>query len=346
MSIKDQIHQAFVFDEDKRSLFLTIISSQVKSGRPLQDIFKTMSRSDNRHYRALAKKSLNPESDYFASDYSGFFPATTAKLLVLAQKFNSVPTFIDSTINNPHRKALSIFSTCVIPSITEIGLCLVSTILFILLYLYNDLLIDSFADFSVSYAYMAGEFLVSNALLLTMTVGIFVALYFYNLRNPASTREDLKKSAGFYRFSDAKFAIEMFRIIGIMTANSSQRGISVRTLINDLAGVYGTNNLRRHQFAIVRKEIGRGRPLHEAIRAANFLDKDSLELFRGLAPTESISEISKASHAVADLLTERTKVEIRFFGKSMSFCLLLYLSLAFMAIIQISMGAGTNLINP
>jgi len=344
MSVKDLLTRAVLFDKDKRELFLTIVSSQVKSGRPYHDIFKPMLRSKNRYYRQLAEKSLNPASEYFASQYGGLFPEHTARLLKLSQRFNAVSPFIDYSLNNPDKKSLSIFATVLAPNFMEILLSLIFSSLFVALYLYNDAIAESFVDLSSSLPYMIGGLFVSNAFPLTVLALGSSAVYIYYLNNYSPLRETLKKT-GAYRFSDAKYALELFRIISIMTAGRSAEGMSIRVLFSELSAVFGTSNLRRHQFSILRREISKGTPLYLALQQSEILDHDSLELFKGLAPDESIPEISKASLAIADLLTARTKVEIRLFSKSLTFFLLLYLSLSFVAVIEVSLGGGAGILS-
>lgn len=342
MSLQAFFRQNFLFDKDKRDLFLTIVSSQVKSGRPYQDIFRPMLRSSNRYYRELAKKALNPTSPYFASHYAGIFPENTAKLLVLSQRFNAVPSFIDHSINNPDRKALSFLSVVILPNVMEIFLAIVFTVIFVALYLYNDLIAQTLVDLSNSLPYQIGSIIASNALFLGTTALLALCVYLYFLNTHSEYRKQLKK-LGVYRFADAVHAINLFRVIAILTSGRSAEAVDVRMLFSELSIIFGDNQLHRYQFAVLRNEISKGSPIYQAIDHSQILDHESLELFKGLAPDESIPEISKASQAVADLLTAKTKVEIKFIGKNLMFFLLLYLGIAFVAFVQLSLGGGADL---
>lgn len=344
MSIKAIFTRTFIFDEDKQNLFLRILSSQLRSGRPYQDIFKSMLRSPNNNYRELAKRSLSPTSEFFASKYDEHFEEDTAKLLVLAQKFNAVPDFIDYSINNPDKRALSVMSVVVAPKVMEIGLTILFTVLFCALYIFNEQISADFADFSTSLPYSIGGLFVENYVWFSFVFAGFLATYFYNYVTVGDIRNRLKK-VSFYRFSDAKFAIDLFRVMAIMTGGDNSQGTNIRALISELSLIFGRNRYRRHQFSVLRSEIVKGKPLHQALSTSEILDPDSLELFRGLAPNESISEISKASRAVADLLCTKTKGEIGFFSKNVNFALLMYLAVAFLAVIQVSLGGGTDLFN-
>jgi len=342
VSLKSLFTKLFLFDEDKQRMFLVILSSQVKSGRPYQEIFKSMLKSTNRYHRSLAQSSLNPSSKFFASQYGALFPQHTAKLLTLSQKFNAVPQFIDHSINNPDKKALSLFFTVVWPNAMEIALGLIFTGIFVAMYLYNDAITASFTDISAGLTYQIGAFFVEGFPLLAFISGAGLLCYLYNLHGVGEFRGQLKR-VGFYRFSDANFAIELFRVIHIMTSSGVSQGLSIKSLFSELFLIYGHTRRRQHQFAVLRAQISQGRPIHQALRSADILDQETLDLFRGLAPNESIPEVSKAANAISELLAAKTKEEIRFLGKNLTFFLLLYLCFAFIAMIELSVGGGANL---
>ena len=325
-------------------MFLTILSAQASAGRPLQDIFKAFTSSSNKYFRALAALSLNPNSPYFASHYNAYFPDQTARLLVLSQKFNAVPEFIDHTINNSDKKQLSWFSMVFVAGIQELVLILAMMAGFAAVYIYNPVITESFVDLSGTYAYQIGEILVANALLWIVAAIIATGVYQYAKKNPVPLRASLKSRLQLYRHYDSKFAIELFRLMAIMSQGIGGKDVSLKNVVAELSSIYGHTKYRNHQFSIIRRELARGVKFSNALQTAGILDNDSLELFRGLAPHESINEITKASRAVADLLAAKTKAEIKFFSKNYIFALYLILALSFLAFFELTLGGGLNAI--
>ncbi len=343
MDIKNAMVKLFLFDHRKRALFLTIVSAQLKSGRPYQDVFKSLLKSTNQYYRALAQKSLNPKSEFFASDYGDLFPERTAHLLTLSQRFNAVSEFIDESINTD-KKSISVLSSVILTSMLEITMAVIGTALFVALYLYNDVLASSFADFSDTVAYHMGATLFLYKELILIVAAAVAGTYFFYLNRPGEFRLQLK-TLGFYRFHDANFAIEFFSMVKIMTRAGISLGGSIKSLIDELSLIYGTNNLRRSQFATLRSELGKGSLFRSAIEKTNILGAQSLDVFHGLAPDESAGEICKASEAVADLLTVVTKAEINYLSKSVHFGLLLYLAIVMLAVVDLTLGGGISVLN-
>ena len=342
MDIRSLFVKQFLFDDRKQALFLTIISSQLKSGRTYQDVFKSLLKSTNQYYRVLAQKALNPKSEYFASEYGDLFPQSTADLLALSQRFNAVPQFIDESINTD-KKSISIFSSVILTSVLEIVLTLVGTALFVALYLYNDSLAAGLADFSDSVAYAIGEGFYNFKEIIIVLLATAGITYFYNLNRPSEFRYKLK-NIGFYHFHDANFAIELFSIVKIMTSSGIAQGGSIKSLVDELSLIYGTNNLRRSQFATLKSQLGKGELFHTAIDKANILGPESLDVFHGLAPDESAGEICKASEAVASLLTVVTKAEISYLSKTVHFGILLYLAIVMLAVVDLTLGGGVSVL--
>lgn len=344
MNLKQAIIKHVLFDSDKQLMFLTILSAQAKVGRPLQDIFKSLSTSSNKYFRALAALSLNPNSPYFASHYGAYFNEKTAKLLVLSQKFNAVPDFIDHTLNSTDRKSLSGFWTVFVPGIQELVLMLFLLLGFAGIYVYNPLIAESFVDLSDTFAYAIGGLLVTYFPLFSLLAAAGAGVYQYTKTRPVPVREKLKKTLGVFKHYDARFAIELFRIMSIMTQGIGGKDVSIKTIVSELSSVYGHTKYRNHQFSVIRRELAKGAKFSSALDAAGILDKDSLDLFRGLAPYENIPEITKASRAVADLLASKTKAEMKFVSKNYIFGLYLILAISFIAFIELTLGGGLNAI--
>ncbi|MDP2129214.1 MAG: hypothetical protein Q8K97_17770 [Pseudohongiella sp.] len=343
MSWMENLKRQLVFDTDKQVLFLTILSAQLKSGRSYQDIFRSMLRGTNKIHRELAAKSLNPNSAYFASQYTGYFPQKTTKLLQMAQKFNTVPQLIDLTIN-ADKKSTSLISKLLIPNITEILMAVVFTSAFIAMYIYNDAIEIAFTDISGTTASQIGGFFYSYRWLLSFLTMGTLGVYLYHLTAPTRFRLALKKLK-FYHFYDAGFCIELFTTMKVMTASGVAQGGGIRLLMEELSTVFATNKLRQHQFALLRLEISRGKKFQDALDTSGILDPDSLDLFRGLAPNESPTELHLASAAVSSVLFEKTKVEVNFLAKNFNFGLLIYIMFLLLAVTDLSLGGGIDIFN-
>ena len=335
MSWLENLKRQLVFDSDKQVLFLTILSAQIKSGRSYQDIFRSMLRGTNKIHRELAAKSLSPHSAYFASQYIGYFPQKTTKLLQMAQKFNAVPQLIDQTIN-ADKKSTSLISKLLIPNSTEILMALAFTSAFI-----AEI---AFTDISGTTASQIGGFFYGNRWLLSFLLMGAFSVYTYNLSAPTRLRLVLKKLKLFH-FYDASFCIELFTTIKVMTASGVAQGGGIRLLMEELSTVFATNKLRQHQFALLRLEISRGKKFQDALAVSGILDPDSLDLFRGLAPNESPSELHSASAAVSSVLFEKTKVEVNFLAKNFNFGLLIYIMFLLLAVTDLSLGGGIDIFN-
>lgn len=341
MSLKSTFTQLFLFDKDKQDTFLVILASQVKKGRPLQEVFKSFLRNKNQYYRKLAVEALDPKKKNFAEGFAEYFPSDTVKLLSLAQTYNVIPEFIERTLTRDD-KPISFVDAVIIKSVMEIIFFFVSIISCVAFYLFVPDFLGVTVDVSKSKVYVLGSYVVIFSPFILFALTIFSLIYLGHKHEPGTMRESLKR-AGLYKFYDSTFSINLFTSISIMFGEGANERADIRSLILELASVYGSNKLRRNQFAILSSELSKGRLFKDALYESKILGDETLDIFSGLAPDESIEEIAKASDAVADLLRAKTKAELTFLAKQARFYLTLSYVTALYCLSELSLGIGITI---
>ena len=333
--------RSWTFDEQKRVLFLRILSTQLKAGRGYQDVFTSMAKSRTAEFRELATRSLDARSEFFASRYGGFYPAKTVSLLILSQRFNAVTEYIENALSRSGGH-LSSWKIVIKPNLMEIFLLAVGVVGLMALYLFNDTLSASLIDLSGTYAFQAGQFLTTFLIPFFILLAAGTAGYLYFRTSDSPLRKSLKKAA-LYEQTDSLFAIEIFRIMGIMTSSNSSKGANPRELIDEIGQIYATNPLRRSQFRKIRASLQRGERFTSAIAQSEILAEEELDLFQGMAPNEKISEISAACKGVAELMEVKLQTQLEFMGKTISAMLLFSLVFVLTLFVDITFGGGLSL---
>ena len=132
-------------------------------------------------------------------------------------------------------------------------------------------------------------------------------------------------------------------MIRIMT--SGGQDMSIRQFMQELDKVFGQDRFRSQQFEIIRTALADGDLFQDAIEEAGLLPIPEHDLFRGLAPTESVAELHHASGAVVEQLRDKLKLELEFAGRNLHFGALLFLGVAMIAVVDITMGGGSIVLN-
>lgn len=341
MSLKSTFTQLFLFDKDKQDTFLVILASQVRKGRPLQEVFKSFLRNKNQYYRKLAVEALDPKKKNFAEGFGEYFPSDTAKLLTLAQTYNVIPDFIERTLTRDD-KSISFFDSVLVKSSMEIVFFLVSIASCVGFYLFVPEFLGGTVDVSQSKVYILGRYIVVLSPVILGAILVYLSIYLGKKHEPGAMRESLK-SLGFYNFYDSTFTINLFTSISIMFGAGANERADIRSLIVALSGVYGSNKLRRNQFAILSSELSKGKLFRDALYESKILSDDTLDIFSGLAPDEGIEEIANASDAVSDMVRGRTKADLASFAKQAKFYLTVCYMIALYCLSEISLGIGVKI---
>lgn len=341
-NIRSFFLRLFVFDAMEQSLYLSVLAAQLRGGRTYQAIFRDLLQDSSKHVRELARRSLSPTTQYFAESYADYFGRRRTALLVLAQRHNSVETFIDHVLQP--KTTISVFRSVFTGLAMEWLMSVVFLALAATMYLYGDILQQAFGDFSGSFLYRLGAFLVENNVeIILIGAGLLFAYFFFRNR-PSPIRTQLK-TLGCYVFRDALFAIEFLTAFRVLTTAAEKGGesVSIPTLIVEMRRVYGIPPLRASQFRAMQHSLARGTTFRDAVADSGILDRPEISLYRGLTPDNTTVQHRAAASAVADQLTQKTALRLKRFTQSISFTLYLFLATGILVMIDVLMGGGLSM---
>ena len=334
--------RAFVFDEMEQSLYLSVISAQLRGGRTYQAIFRDMLLDSSKHVRELARRSLSPTTQYFADGYADYFGRRRAALLVLAQRHNVVEAFIEHVLQP--KTTISVFRSIFAALAMEWLTTAVFLALSVAMYLYGDVLRLAFGDISGSFLYRLGRLLVEYRFALTAACAGLLFAYLHFGDRPSPFRAQLK-SLGCYAFRDSLFAIEFLATFRVLAGAADEKGgqaASVPNLTGELFRVYGGTPLRARQFRAMQRALAGGKTFRDAIADSGLLERAEFSLYRGLTPDNTMEQHRNAAGAVADQLTRKTVLRLKRLAQTVNFALYLFLAAGMVVMIDVLMGGGIS----
>ena len=341
--LKNRFTRLFLFDESDQELFLSIVSTQLRHGRTYAAIFKDLQFDTNRYHKELARRSLDPDTQFFADNYADLVGSRRARLLVLAQRYNSVEAFIDHVL---HPKTdLSLLKPFVLKLLSEWLFFLVLVAVTAAVYIYGDLISALYIDISGTDLYLAGGILVEYWLFFLIAALIAAYVYLENRSNPTPLRTAMKR-LGLYGFYDNKYAIELFTTFHILTESAKKGGsaINIPALFNRLFEVYGDTPLRQQQFRTITHSLARGSTLRDALRKTNLLPPAEMSLYFGLTPFNTIEQHNAAARTVVDQLTKKTELRIKRAALNISIWLYSAIAIGAIGVLEMTMSSALQLL--
>lgn len=331
--------RTFVFDDNDRNTFLSIIAAQLRGKRNLPAIFEDLQKDANKEIAKIARHALSPGVNFFAEGLEERLGRRRAQLLVLAQRYSALEPFIRELVNR--KRPWSLFKAIVTANILEWLMTVVLIAGAIALYIQAPVIAETLIDLSgTRLAKTGGNLLVYGPPGLGVAAAI-AAVYVYIGGKPGETREALAK-AGCYKIRDAETAIDVFTTLGLLCRSALVTGAApnMPALFRELGTIFANDTNSKAIFRRIQLALSAGQTVREAIIQSKILPPNESRLYHGMTRNNTLGEHAEAATMVAEQLELRTTSTVQKTTGTIS--LLLYAVLGIMIVISVDtlMGAG------